>query len=537
MSMMRNRRAHERGKPGARNTADPGSGVVRSGFCRKFRLRSSGCGALLWVLSCTYAYAGAVVPWSTQPYFISATNAKVATVVRDLGAASGVPVIVSDAVDDQFAGVIRDELPGAIIKRLTRLFQLATYYDGHALYVYKSAEVSTRLVTSHYLDPHKIMGYLDHSGVAAQEYCSARVVADFKAVEIFGVPACLSRVAGLVTDLDTKVMQRDANEEVVKVFPLTYADAADSQYTYRDHNINVPGVANVLRNMAQSGALVSAPASAVMALTPSGDRGPSFSADSSSNAVVVRARKINMPLYAELIRELDIKPVPVQISVTIIDVDAGDVDALGIDWSGSIKAAGVGIGFNTANGVLNTVVNNTTNFMIKVNALEQHSKARILSRPSIMTLNNRQAVLDRNITFYTKLQGNHEVKLESVSTGSLLRVTPRLVTDSGGATSVMLTLDIEDGRQAPAISATESLPQVQASEIATQAMLKAGQSLLLGGFIQDEKTQGERGIPLLGKIPVLGQLFKSANTEKRSMLRLFLIKAQPQPQSTLATSP
>jgi type III secretion protein C len=143
-----------------------------------------------------------------------------------------------------------------------------------------------------------------------------------------------------------------------------------------------------------------------------------------------------------------------------------------------------------------------------------------------VTLNNIQAVLDRNTTFYTKLTAEKVAKLESITAGSLMRVTPRLV-DEGEQQRVMLTLNIEDGQQGTSNNNAESLPQINNSEIATQASLLAGQSLLLGGFTRDEQTTGERSIPLLRDIPVLGSLFRSSNKSNRNIVRLFLIKAEP----------
>lgn len=99
-----------------------------------------------------------------------------------------------------------------------------------------------------------------------------------------------------------------------------------------------------------------------------------------------------------------------------------------------------------------------------------------------------------------------------------------LIDDTDGK-KILLTLNIQDGRQVP--QKTSNLPQVQNSEIATQATLKPGQSLLLGGFVQDEDTEVNRKIPLLGDIPFLGALFRSKDHTKNSVIRLFLIKASP----------
>ena len=61
----------------------------------------------------------------------------------------------------------------------------------------------------------------------------------------------------------------------------------------------------------------------------------------------------------------------------------------------------------------------------------------------------------------------------------------------------------------------------------TEATLSAGESLLLGGFIQDKESSSKDGIPLLSDIPVIGSLFSSTVKQKHSAVRLFLIKATP----------
>src|SRR5262249_54107874 len=154
------------------------------------------------------------------------------------------------------------------------------------------------------------------------------------------------------------------------------------------------------------------------------------------------------------------------------------------------------IGLNTGDntpqdkgGTFSALLNNSAEFFLKISALEKNSKAKILSQPSIVTLNNVQAVLDRSTTFYTKVEGERVANLASVSTGSLLRVTPRIV-DGKDDKEVILTLDIQDGRQEGATNNIERLPQVKNSGITTQAILKPGQSLLLGGFVEEKQQEG-----------------------------------------------
>ncbi len=81
-------------------------------------------------------------------------------------------------------------------------------------------------------------------------------------------------------------------------------------------------------------------------------------------------------------------------------------------------------------------------------------------------------------------------KLESVTSGSLLRVTPRMI-ETEGVQEVLLNLNIQDGQQQASTNSNEPLPEIRNSDISTQATLQVGQSLLLGGFIQDTQIESQ----------------------------------------------
>ncbi|WP_414925738.1 EscC/YscC/HrcC family type III secretion system outer membrane ring protein [Pseudomonas zeae] len=461
-------------------------------------------------------------------FFLDTRGAKLADVLRDVGANFKLPVAVSPLINESFIGHLDAKTPEQALERLAQLYSLTWYYDGQTMHVYRANEVGSQLLTPAYLSPQTLISQLQSTGVLDPRSCRVRAVPASNALEVQGVPVCLERVARLSEGLDQQKLNLERNQEGIELFALKYASAADSEYTYRGQQVVVPGIVSVLKEMAQGQTL---PLASKEGELSSGERSqPTFSADPRQNAVLVRDRKLNLGLYPALIDQLDQKPKLVEISVAIIDVNSQDLGALGVDWSGSANVAGAGVSFNTGSdmgsGNFSTVISNTGNFMVRLSALEQNAKARVLSRPSVVTLNNMQAVLDRNITFYTKLVAENVAKLESISAGSLLRVTPRVVGEADRQ-EVMLTLIIQDGRQTSPISQAEPLPQTLNSEISTHALLKAGQALLLGGFVQDEESESVRKIPLLGDIPVLGRLFQSTQKTQRQTVRLFLIKADP----------
>lgn len=483
---------------------------------------------LLWAaLFCAQALAQPI-PWRGSPYFVSSQNTSLASVLRDLGANSGLPVVVSPRITEAYAGSLQDQPRGRVLEELSRLYQLLPYYDGNTLYVYKAQDMEQAVLSPTHLSGAEMAQLLRRSGLLDGAACQVRQVGASNTLQVNGVPACLNQVSTLAKQLDEQTLHQEENREAVAVFPLKYATASDTSYTYRNQSVVVPGVVSVLREMAQGRSL---PLPDSKSTSPNDGAGqPTFSADQRQNAVLIRDRQQNMGLYKTLIPQLDQRPTLVEISVAIIDVNAGNINELGVDWSASTSIGGGHVTFNSNGGLesdsVSTLVSNSADFMIRLSALEQQSKARIVSRPSVVTLNNVQAVLDRSITFFTKLESENNPKLESVTAGALMRVTPRLVKETSG-TKVMLTLNIEDGRQEAPLSRTESLPQIQNAEIATQATLSLGQSLLLGGFVQEEKTEGVRKIPLLGDLPLIGSLFRSTTKREQSVIRLFLIKAEP----------
>lgn len=486
--------------------------------------------ALIITLVCLFgAHAGAQpIQWRGEPYFISSRSVSLASVLKDLGANSSVPVVVSALINDNYAGELRDEPRGHVLSELARLYQLQPYFDGNTLYIYKAQEISQAVLSPTYLTGTEVLRLVKRSGLIDGYACQIRQVGASNTLQVSGVPACLNQISTLIKQLDQQNLNQDQNKEVVKVYPLKYANADDTSYTYRSQSVVVPGVVSVLRQMAQGQAL---PIPNNKSLVPTDNNAlPTFSADVRQNAVLIRDRKQNIALYNDLIPRLDTRPTLIEISVAIIDVDASNIGELGIDWSASTRIGGGRVSFNSKRGLssdsFSSLVSNSGDFLIRLSALEQESKAKIISRPSVVTLNNIQAILDRSITFYTKLQSEKNASLQSVTAGALMRVTPRLI-DDNGKPRMILTLNIQDGRQRAQFSQAEPLPQIQNAEIATQATLNIGQALLLGGFVQDEHREGVNKIPLLGDLPLIGGLFRSKNHENHSVVRLFLIKAEP----------
>lgn len=476
-----------------------------------------------------------------DPFFVSTAGMRVSQLLKDFGANYRVPIIVSPMVTDTYIGRLEKQPPAQQLNALSRAFNLVWYFDGRALYVYKSNEVSSTVITPEFDTQEQLKSYVRQAKILSEGTCQLRQVGISQSFEIYGVPACIKRISDIASQLSIAVRNTasvDQHRENVRIFPLKYASATDVNYQYRNQTVVIPGVVSVLKEMSNANTLNqgTTPTQQAAAEQGGGGQGPVFSADPRQNAVIVRDRDINMPMYERLVSELDHRQEAIEITVSIIDVNAQDLGQLGVDWAvnAGVGSANLQFNTNTSGGALGgagrtSLIANTSDFMVRVSALQQKSQAKVLSQPSVVTLNNVQAVLDKNTTFYTKLVGDKVAQLASVTSGTLMQVTPRVVSDEqSGVSDVFMQISIQDGSQQETASlAADGVPQVHNSEISTQASLKSGQSLLLGGFVQDQDIVVERKIPVLGDILWLGNLFKTKETTKTQTVRLFLIKAVP----------
>ena len=264
-----------------------------------------------------------------------------------------------------------------------------------------------------------------------------------------------------------------------------------------------------------------------------------------TNAVIVRDVPWRMAAYDSLIRALDVEPQMVELEATIIDIDTDKLRTLGINWRLSTGGFGALFGQGDASdlrllptdgsrrdnvnnitpsslgGTISTIIGNHRQFIARLNALEQKGAARVVSRPQVMTLSDIEAVFDRTRTFYVRVAGREEVDLFNVTAGIVLRVNPHVFRDHD-QTRIRMLINIEDGKLSPQ-SLVDNIPIVERASVSTQAMVLDGDSLLLGGMTADQDTDDITKVPLLGDIPLLGNLFKTRSKHRAHTERLFLI--------------
>ena len=241
------------------------------------------------------------------------------------------------------------------------------------------------------------------------------------------------------------------------------------------------------------------------------------------NAVIVRDTPDRMPAYERLIRELDSPVDQIEITVSVLDIDASAAEELRFE----LESDSFQLNAGTVGGSSIAYSRNlwdVNGLAVRVRALRNSGKSRILTKPSVTTLDNHEASFQNNRTFYVRLGGNdaESVDLAPVSYGWVVRIRPHVIYE-GDDRRIQLAIHIEDGTRGGPDLAVTGVPEVSQNVIQTQTVVPEGNSLLIGGYTVREQTRFRQRVPVLGRIPLLGRLFSADVDRDQSIARYFLI--------------
>lgn len=186
-------------------------------------------------------------------------------------------------------------------------------------------------------------------------------------------------------------------------------------------------------------------------------------------------------------------------------------------------------------------------FQVTLRAIAQAGKTEILSRPSILTRNSQQATisLGQEVPLVTGTRfdalGNQINTVTYTSVGIILRVTPFITSD--GMVEMIVSPEssgLADRSQWVPISGGALAPVINSRVADTVVVVPNGQTVIIGGMMQNSKSQTDSKIPYLSSIPLLGNLFKhTAKDNGKTELMIFLtphIVAEPQQLAHLTSS-
>jgi general secretion pathway protein D len=284
--------------------------------------------------------------------------------------------------------------------------------------------------------------------------------------------------------------------------------------------------------------------------------GAQIQADPTTNTLIITAPEAVYRQLRAVIDKLDVRRAQVFIESLIVEVTGDQAAEFGIQWqTGAGNAAGgsgtfggtnfgaagqniIGIAQNPASvGTGLTVgvakgtitlpgVGTITNLQFLARALERNTKVNILSTPNLLTLDNEEAriIVGQNVPFITgqfttpsSAAVNPFQTIERKDVGLTLRVRPQI--SEGGAIKLVIYQEVSrvDSDTNPAGIITN----IRAIE--SNVLVDDGSIVVLGGLVQDSVTTNIEKVPVLGDIPIIGQLFRyETRRQQKTNLMVFL---------------
>jgi type IV pilus assembly protein PilQ len=294
------------------------------------------------------------------------------------------------------------------------------------------------------------------------------------------------------------------------------------------------------------------------------DRG-TIVADARTNVLIVKDIRKNVEAVAAMIKRLD-KPTPqVLIAARVVQADDNFAKALGVAWGGSYRsqsgksffglsgknsgsatslfdstvpagkhypnwssttlptpAMAVNFPMNQAAGIgitLGRLAGSMLDLDLRLDIGENDGSTKVIARPKVITLDNKKATIRQGEKYpYVVRNQEGQLSTELKDIELILEVTPRIAFDGS------INMELKVTRNSLG-SITNSLgdPSIASREVQTEVMVKDGETVVIGGIIEEEIKENIQMVPGLGNIPVIGWLFKAKKKERSKKELLIFI--------------
>ena len=484
------------------------------------------------------------IPWRLPAYTLVARDMDLRTALDTFAVAEGLSVVMSPSVGGVFSGDFKDVAPAEFLDKIATTHNLMWYYDGAALYIYGSGEISTILVDLQYMKAGEVRAMLAELGVEDQRFPLKTTSGD-ELVMVSGPPRYVSLVSEMIAKADRLREKRTYTEIEARIFPLryTWADDVNFNVSSPESALTIRGVATLLEDIMNGSSTAktreAGTTNAISSLEwqQSSMIRPMIRAENRLNAVVVRDVSSRMEMYGNLIKELDVPQKLVEIDITVVELSRKDA----LDWQLSLAGStrhghsDIGAGQNAANlfspgnvagkglaGAL-THIHSSYSLAASLTALRDKGRARSISRTSLLTVNNLAAEMTDKQTYHAKVVGTEVAALEEVSAGTKLQVKPRILPSisTNIPNQVWLSLELDDGGFESIT--VDAMPMSRSSTLQTQTAVFEDESIMLAGYLRDIDETAGWGIPYLRDIPLIGWIFGGASTRKETVQRMFVL--------------
>ncbi|MGJ3232379.1 MAG: secretin N-terminal domain-containing protein [Oceanicaulis sp.] len=238
------------------------------------------------------------------------------------------------------------------------------------------------------------------------------------------------------------------------------------------------------------------------------------------NLILLQGEEAQLDAVVEMLELLDIPRPQVSIEAAIVEITLTDETRFGIDWN-AVEDDRLIFGFS-ADGEAGadrrfpgfSAVYIHTDLDAALNALASQSELEVISRPSLLTLHNEEAELQVGDQVPVVVQSAVSVTDPNApivnqtayrNTGVLLNVRPQV--RAGGLVEILVSQEVSGVVQTTS-SGIDS-PTITQRRVASTLLVPSGETVALGGLISTRRSEGETGVPVLRRVPVLGRAFRS----------------------------
>ncbi|HTV80603.1 MAG TPA: type II secretion system secretin GspD [Steroidobacteraceae bacterium] len=375
-----------------------------------------------------------------------------------------------------------------------------------------------------------------------------KLVADDRTNSIIlsGEPSARLRAKALIAHLDTP--QQGGGD--TRVVYLKYADAEKLAPKLKEQ---LTGVAQAASGTGTGGA----------AATPTAQESKNSQvwADTSNNALVITAPPKVMRQIMDIIDKLDIPKAQVLVEAIIVDVDISKSADLGVNWAtweenngqvipgatflspvggaslvdlaDAITSNGSNINSSLETGgtlAIGRVNKNGLSFAAMLRALRSDSDTNIVATPEALTQDHQEATVKvvEEVPFVTGQYTSSSTvtngtvtpfqTIQQIEVGTILKITPQINEGS----KIALKIDVESSSVIATPSGASGITTSK-REVTTNVLIEDGGIVVLGGLISNEYDRTKSQVPLLGDIPLLGELFKERTaSQTKTNLMIFL---------------
>ena len=237
---------------------------------------------------------------------------------------------------------------------------------------------------------------------------------------------------------------------------------------------------------------------------------------------------------AVLVKDIDQPPTQILIEAKILEISLTDEDSYGLDWSKFFSSEGGSGVFGTTSlsdssspGLFFDYT--TPDIIATLNALTSQGRVRTLSTPKLLAVEDLESSViigdRRGYPVTTTINQVTSESIEFLESGVILRVTASV--DAEGQVMMDINPEVSTGL----IDPVSGIPSQTTTEVTTRMIVPDGKTIFVGGLIKHRVDESKRGVPVIGRVPVLGRLFSNrqktlSNTETVVLITPTIVQTQ-----------